>query len=219
MEYKGIEINWLHHDCFQINNGKTIVYTDPYKVQNTYKNADIIVITHDHYDHMDLNSIKKLITPKTQIVAQKDCKDALDPLENEKMFVSPGEIVIIDGVRIEAVPSYNVNKFRQGNEVFHPKEKGNVGFIITISGIRVYLAGDTDVIPEMENIRTDVALLPVSGIYVMTPEEAAQAAAIIRPSLAIPMHYGSGIGTEEDAEKFKKLLSGRIRVEILRSID
>ncbi len=219
MDYKGIKLEWLHHDCFRFTDGERVIYTDPYKIERSYNDADIILITHEHYDHADIKSINKLISPKTKIVAQNDCKDLLSTIKNEKIFVSPNQIVIVDNIKIETVPSYNVNKFRDGKNVFHPKEKGNVGYIFTLSGVKIYIAGDTDFIPEMKNIHVDIALLPVSGIYVMTDEEAAQAALVIKPSLAIPMHYGSGIGTEENAEKFKKLLSGKINVEVLKSIE
>lgn len=219
MKYKNVEIEWLHHDCFRFTDGEMVIYTDPYKVRDSYNDADIILITHEHYDHADINSINKLINPETRIVAQVDCKTVLDPLKNQKLFVTPGQTLLVSNIKIETVPSYNTNKFREGKQVFHPKEKGNVGYVFTLSGVRIYIAGDTDYIPEMKGIKADIALLPVSGTYVMTPEEAAQAALAIKPEIAIPMHYGSGIGTEENAEQFKKLLEGKVKVEILKSIE
>ncbi|MCW1294209.1 MAG: MBL fold metallo-hydrolase [Candidatus Parvarchaeota archaeon] len=219
MEYKGIEIGWLHHDCFRIAGGGLILYTDPYKVERSYNDGDVILITHDHYDHCNPESIKKLVKDETVIVAPKDCEEKLSEFKQKKVFVSPNEVKIVRGVSIRTVRSYNLNKFRAPGEVFHPKEKGNVGYVFTISGVKFYIAGDTDAIPEMKDIKADVAFLPVSGIYVMTSDEAAEAALTIKPDLAVPMHYGSGIGTEKDALNFADKLKGRIKVEILRTIE
>ncbi|MGC8516837.1 MAG: MBL fold metallo-hydrolase [Candidatus Acidifodinimicrobium sp.] len=219
MEYKGIKIEWLHHDCFRIEKDGLIIYTDPYKVQNIYGDADIILITHDHYDHCDPESINKLVKRDTAIVAQKDCKDKLGDFSQTKIFVSPNEVKIVKGVSIRTVPSYNTNKFRSPGEVFHPKEKGNVGYIFIVFGVKFYLAGDTDFIPEMRDIKVDVAFLPVSGIYVMTDKESAEAAIAMKPDLVVPMHYGSGIGSEENANKLRENLRGKIKVEILTSIE
>ena len=195
------------------------MYTDPYKVENSYNDADLILVTHDHYDHLEKESIKKLINDKTTIVAPKDCQSLLKEFKNDKVFVSPNEVKIVKDITIKTVPSYNINKFNEKGIAFHPKEKGNVGYIFIVDNTRIYIAGDTDNIPEMGNFKTDIALLPVSGIYVMTPKEAAEAALEINPKMAIPMHYGSGIGTEKDAQEFKKLLSNKVNVEILMSID
>jgi L-ascorbate metabolism protein UlaG (beta-lactamase superfamily) len=124
--------------------------------------------------------------------------------------VKPGDALEIKGVKIEAVPSYNTNK------QFHTKERGWVGYVFTSGGQRIYIAGDTDYIPEMKNIRADIALLPVSGTYVMTADEAAQAALDIKPKVAIPMHYGSIVGAKEDARRFAEKLKGKIDVVILQ---
>ncbi len=117
-------------------------------------------------------------------------------------------------VQIEAVPAYNVNKFRDPGHVFHPKAEKGLGFVITMDGTRVYFAGDTDFIPEMNDIACDIALLPVSGTYVMTPVEAAQAASAIHPKIAVPMHYGAIVGSDADAIKFKSLVK-HCQVEII----
>lgn len=219
MIFQEIDIEWLHHACFRIKGKNKTIYTDPYKVKNNYNDADLILVTHDHYDHLDTESIRKLINERTAIVAQKDCESQLKEFKNEKVFVSPNEVKIVKEITIKTVPSYNTNKFNDKGVAFHPEEKGNVGYIFIIDNTRIYLAGDTDNIPEIENFRADIALLPVSGIYVMTPKEAAEAALRINPKIAIPMHYGSGIGTEKEAQEFKRLLSNKLDVEILTSID
>ncbi|MCL4398246.1 MAG: MBL fold metallo-hydrolase [Candidatus Parvarchaeota archaeon] len=219
MIFQDINIEWLHHACFRVTGKTTIIYTDPYKVIKDYNNADIILITHDHYDHLDNESIKKLANEKTVIVAPKDCESLLGGFNNKKVFVSPNEVKIVKDITIKTVPSYNINKFNEKGLAFHPKEKGNVGYIFIVDNVKVYIAGDTDNIPEMESFKTDIALLPVSGIYVMLPKEAAEAALKIKPEIAIPMHYGSGIGTEKEAREFKRLLQNKLRVEILTSVD
>ncbi len=219
MEFNGIKLEWLHHACFRVSDKNTIIYTDPYKIINDYNDADIILITHDHYDHLDIESIKKLVNKNTIIVAQKDCENKLKDVNNRKVFVLPNEVKIINNITIKTVPSYNINKFSAEGKPFHPKEKGNVGYIFIINNNRIYIAGDTDLIPEMKDYREDIALLPISGVYVMNPNEAAEAAVKMHPKIAIPMHYGSGIGTAKDAEEFKILLKNKIEVEVLDSID
>ena len=219
MEYKTIKIDWLRHNCFRVSGKSVVVYTDPYKITKTYNDADIVLITHDHYDHLNVDDIPKVIKNDSVIVAPKDCNEKLGGFANKKVFVEPNEVKIIDDVSIKTVPSYNTNKFRTEDEVFHPKGKCNVVYIFMVDGTKIYIAGDTDHIPEMKDIRTDVALLPVSGKYVMTPEEAAEAAADIKADLSIPAHYGSGIGGVEDAKKFESILKGKLDVKILESID
>jgi L-ascorbate metabolism protein UlaG (beta-lactamase superfamily) len=197
-------IHWLGHDTFRIT-GEKVVYTDPFRITKA-DTADIIIITHAHYDHCSPEDVKKLQGPDTIIVAPADCAAKL---QGEIKSVRPGDRLNVSGVQIEVVPAYNTNK------QFHIKDMNWVGYIFTISGERIYLAGDTDYIPEMKTFRADIALLPVSGTYVMTAHEAAQAALDINPKIAIPMHYGSIVGSIDDAMKFAEKLKGKIKVEIL----
>jgi L-ascorbate metabolism protein UlaG (beta-lactamase superfamily) len=197
-------IHWLGHDSFRIE-GEQVIYTDPFKIKKK-GTADIILITHEHYDHCSPEDVKKIQGPDTVILSPADCAAKL---QGNIKVVKPGDKIEVRGVMIETVPSYNTNK------QFHTKDRGWVGYVFTAKGQRIYIAGDTDYIPEMKNIRADIALLPVSGTYVMTADEAAQAALDIKPKVAIPMHYGSIVGTKEDALKFAKKLKGKIDVVIL----
>lgn len=197
-------IHWLGHDTFKFE-GETIIYTDPYNIRKKDK-ADIILITHEHYDHCSEEDIGKVRSKDTIIIATRD---SAKKLTGNLKVIRPGEKLTVSGLDIEAVPAYNTDK------QFHTKERGWVGYIFSFNGRRVYIAGDTDYIPEMKHIRADIAILPVSGTYVMTAEEAVQAALDIKPSIAIPMHYGSVVGSIKDAERFAEGLKGKIEVIIL----
>ncbi|MCX7788400.1 MAG: MBL fold metallo-hydrolase [Spirochaetes bacterium] len=200
------KIHWLGHDTFKIE-GEMVIYTDPYQIKQQDV-ANIILITHEHYDHCSPADVQKLLSKETIVVAPTDCASKLG---GKVRTVKVGDSFSIEGkVQIEAVPAYNVNKN------FHPKKNGWVGYVITIQGVRIYLAGDTDRIPEMKNLgKIDIALLPVSGTYVMTAREAAEAALQdIKPTIAVPMHYGSIVGSSKDAEEFRRLLEGKVQVVI-----
>lgn len=211
-EYHGVKISWLGHDSFRIKNGKIIII-DPFKIRPILDKADILLVTHEHFDHLSLDDIKKVSSDKTTIVTIPACKKELSGMKvKEVRAVKPGDKLEFGDVALEVVPAYNLNKFREPGRPFHPKEEGKVGFIVSVNGVRVYHAGDTDPIPEMKSVKTDVALLPVSGTYVMTPDEAAEATRMIKPKLAIPMHYGAIVGSESDADKFKQLAACPVQI-------
>ena len=199
------KIHWLGHDGFKIDSGK-VIYFDPFQIKSAVP-ADIIFISHDHFDHCSEDDIKKIQKKDTVIVT-----DAVTAkkLKGSIRVVKPGDNLTVGNIAVEVVPSYNTNK------TFHPKTSGMLGFIVTIEGVRIYHAGDTDFIPEMNSIKTDIALLPVSGTYVMTAEEAVQAALAIKPAIAIPMHFNAIVGSEKDAALFKEKLAGKIEVVILK---
>ncbi|MGV1100962.1 MBL fold metallo-hydrolase [Thiovibrio sp. JS02] len=199
-------LRWLGHDAFFLAAGGKNIYLDPFQLPDGLPKADIICISHEHYDHCSPADVQKIQQPSTVIVTEPR---AAAKLSGRIEALRPGETRTVAGVTIEAVPAYNTNK------KFHPEGNRWLGFIITVDGVRLYHAGDTDLIPEMAEVRADIALLPVSGTYVMTAEEAVRAAVTIQPQIAVPMHYAAVVGSVDDAERFAAGLAGRIRVEIL----
>jgi len=198
-------IKWLGHSGFKIKAGGKVVVIDPYEIGDCEK-ADIILITHSHYDHCSVPDINKIKTASTVFITEKESAAALS---GDVRIVKPGDKFFLSGITIEAVPAYNINKN------FHPKKNNWLGFILTICDNKIYHAGDTDLIPEMNSFSADIALLPVSGTYVMTADEAVEAAKLIKPKVAVPMHYGAIVGSKNDAMKFKNSLEGFCEVVIM----
>lgn len=194
-------LRWLGHSSFRLD-GKPTVYFDPWKLAANPTPADLILITHDHHDHCSPSDVAAVRQDSTVVVANPS---AAEKLGSPVTVLRPGERTTVAGVDIEAVPAYNIGKR------FHPRQAQHVGFIIDVGGVRIYHTGDTDHIPEMAEMACDIALLPVSGTYVMTADEAAAAARDIRPSAAVPMHYGAGVvGTSADALRFRDQWEGRV---------
>ncbi len=218
MKLLNLDITRIAHDTFRIK-GSKLVYIDPFKVTKRDE-ADIVLISHEHFDHLSLEDLEKVIMPGTTLVASPLCEEGLKKVKvKDKRFLDPGGKYTVGipktgTVEIEAVPAYNINKFREPGVCFHPKGEKRLGFLIRMDGVTIYHAGDADFIPEMKSIKCDIALLPVSGTYVMTAEEAAEAAAAIHPKIAVPMHYGAIVGSDADAKKFKSLVKD-IQVEIV----
>ncbi len=210
-EYHGVKLTWLGHDGFRIQDDQ-VIYIDPYQIEAGPK-ADIVLVSHEHFDHCSIDDLKRIVGSNTVIVAHAQSKNELSKLSAKEIkVVKPGDKIKVGNIDIEAVPAYNVNKFREPGKPFHPKEDGKLGFVVTVKGVRLYHAGDTDHIPEMKGIRADVALLPVSGTYVMTAQEAAEAVAAINPKVVIPMHYGAIVGSRKDAETLQKLVKCEVKV-------
>ena len=211
MQFKNINIEWLGHASFIIKSDRTI-YIDPYQIDIEEK-ADVILITHDHYDHCSLQDIEKIVKKGTIVICPSDCQSKITKLKQdvEIMVLNPGNEILIKGMKVKAFPAYNVGKN------FHKKEDEWNSYLLDTLAVKIYHAGDTDVIPEMNRLgEVDIALLPIGGKFTMNAEEAVKAADTIRPKIAIPMHYGSIVGTKEDAEKFVKLcIESGIHAEML----
>ena len=200
------QLPWYGHDAFRLDR-PLVIYIDPWRLPPGAPPADLILVTHDHHDHCSPEDIAAIRRPTTRLVANPSAAAKLSPPVS---VVRPGDSLSVGEVRVEVVPAYNLDK------AFHPKEAGHVGYVLELLGERLYFAGDTDVIPEMSDIRCDIALLPVSGVYVMTAEEAVEAARRIRPRVAVPMHYGAGVaGGPEDAEAFAR--AAPVPVVVLQS--
>lgn len=200
-------IEVLCHSSIKISNGKTI-YIDPYKIEKDYKDADLIFITHGHFDHYSEIDIDKVRNENTVIIVQEDLlKKVLKQgfKQDYIITVDPGDIEMIEGVRFETIAAYNTNK------QFHPKESGGVGYVIEVAETRYYIAGDTDITEENKKVKCDVAFVPVGGTYTMDFKEAAFLINEIKPKVAIPTHYGSVVGTEKDATDFIRLLHPSIK--------
>jgi L-ascorbate metabolism protein UlaG (beta-lactamase superfamily) len=210
---EGVEITWLKHDAFLLKGDGIVVAIDPYELRSVPEKADLVLVTHDHFDHCDPNSVRLVAKPDAVIVAPQN---AASKLGKNVRVVKAGDVLTEKGVTIKVVPAYNVRPERQR---FHPKNYGGVGYLITLAGKTVYHPGDTDLIPEMDNLgQVDIALLPVSGTYVMDAQEAAEAVKRIKPTHVIPMHYGSIVGSKADAEKFAQLVAGQTKVHILEPV-
>ena len=204
-------IEVLCHSSIKISGDKTI-YIDPFRIEEEMKDADLIFITHNHYDHYSEDDIEKIKKDNTQIVVPEDLltnvlRFGFEP--QNVLAVEPNKKYKIDGIEFETVPAYNINK------QFHPKVNEWVGYIITLDGLRYYFAGDTDITEESKKVKCDVAFVPVGGTYTMDFKEAAQLINEIQPKIAIPIHYGSVVGTNQDATDFVKLLHPSIKGIIL----
>lgn len=197
------QLHWIGHDSFRLD-GPPVVYLDPWRLPENSPPGDLILISHEHSDHCSPEDIARIRQDSSIVIANPTAAAKLDP---PVKVMRPGDIAEYSGIGIAAVPAYNTDKH------FHPKAAEHVGYILTIAGEKLYFAGDTDHIPEMKDFACDVALLPVSGTYVMTADEAVKAAEVISPEIAIPMHYGSGVvGTLEDALRFQELCSTRVMI-------
>ena len=203
-------IQVLYHSSIKINRDK-VIYIDPFKIDNEYHDADIIYITHSHFDHYSEEDIGKIIKENTKLIVTEDLESkVLEKVKKENVIcVQPEKNYFVDGINFETIPAYNTNK------QFHPKANNWVGYIIDLNGIKYYFAGDTDITEENKKVKCDVAFVPVGGTYTMTAREAAELVDIIKPKIAVPIHYGSVVGTTKDAEDFVISLNEKIEGRIL----
>ena len=204
-------IEVLYHSSIRINKEK-IIYIDPFKIDRNFNDADIIFITHDHYDHYSEEDIDKVINENTTIIIPEELLTKLlrkGINKNAIITVEPNKEYVVKGIKFKTIPAYNTNK------TFHPKGNDWVGYIITINNIRYYIAGDTDITEENKKVKCDVAFVPVGGTYTMNAKEAVDLMHIIKPRVAVPIHYGCIVGTQQDADFFVKWLGPDIEGEIL----
>lgn len=199
---------WYKQSGFRFTHQERQIYIDPWDVPQGEPAADFILITHAHFDHFDKKTIERLRHAETKIIAPRDVARELTGANITGVL--PGEAYDIAGLKLETVPAYNIDK------EYHPKAKKWVGYVFEIDNKRYYHAGDTDRIPEMRDMKTTVALLPIGGTYTMDAEEAALAAGEIRPEVVIPMHYGFVVGSSRDARRFAEL--SPVPVEVLQPI-
>ena len=203
-------IEVLYHSSIKINKG-VIIYFDPFKIDKEYHDADIIFITHSHYDHYSEEDILKVRKENTCIVAPFDLLDNLLTLDFTKesiTTVKPNENYNVNGLTFKTIPAYNTNKS------FHPKSNNWVGYLLTLNDTIYYIAGDTDITEENKQVKCDVAFVPIDGTYTMDYKEAAELINEIKPKIAVPTHYAAIVGAKEDGENFVKLLDSEIECKI-----
>ena len=201
------KIHWLGHAGFLVK-GSKVVYFDPFNIKGGPV-ADLILVTHTHYDHFSPDDIKKISDSNTTLVISSD---ANPDFPGKVIKLIPTDEVEVAGVSVKAVPAYNIDK------QFHPKANNWLGFLITMDGETIYHTGDTDFIPEMEGIFADVSLIPVGGTFTMDAAEAANAVKAMKVKVALPMHWGEIVGDEADALKFKELVGDAAEVEIFKKM-
>lgn len=213
--YNNIELHWLGHDAFYIKTDALHIYIDPYKItKKDLPMADIIITTHHHFDHTNPEDIEKLANEHTTLIGPEIAQDALQKIKHKQQVLelAPSQHLEVKGIKLTAIPAYNTHRFREPGKPFHPKEEGHLGPILDIAGTKIYHSGDTDKIPEMDGLAPDIALIPVSGTYVMDVAEAVEAANAINAKITIPMHVGRGIGKLEYATALKAKFSGHVEV-------
>ncbi len=204
---------WYKQSAFRWKAERFVVYIDPWGLAGDVPPADLVLITHAHEDHYSKNDLARIRGKKTVFIAPSD---VAKELSGDVRPVKPGDRLEVGGIRIEAVPAYTIKPERLDA---HPKANNWVGYLLQLAGRTYYHAGDTDHLPELERLRTDVAFLPIGGTYGMDVADAAGLAKALRPKLAVPMHYGffPGVGVAGDGERFKKA-AAPIEVTVLRPV-
>ena len=197
-----VELTWIGHASFRIAS-EQVVYIDPWKIDDAPHDGNLVIVSHDHYDHCSSQDVAKVAAEGAEIFGPGDAVDQI----GQGYAALPGEQVTLADVQIEAVPAYNLAK------EFHPRSNHWLGAVVTMDGKRIYYAGDTDLIDEMGKLGdVDVALLPVGGTYTMDPAEAAEACKRIGPAMAIPYHWGDIVGNVSDARAFADAAPCEVRI-------
>ncbi len=205
MNTEQIRINT--HSSIRIEGSRT-VYFDPFQIKEDPHDADVVCITHEHFDHFDPESIEKIRKADTVFICPAGMKKKLESMADEEhcRLIQPGGEIVMGDMIVTGMPAYNKLK------PFHPKHNKWLGYLLEMDGIRYYIAGDTDALSELQGIRCSIALVPVGGTYTMTAKEAAALVNKMRPDTAIPTHYGSIVGSMEDADTFRKLVDPAVEV-------
>lgn len=205
-------IRVLTHSAIRIqSNAGTVVYVDPYNLTDETHDADFVLVTHAHYDHFSPEDIARVAKEGTELVAPASMADDASQAGLPYRSVEAGQRLELADIAVEVVPAYNVEPERQG---FHPKPREWVGYVLTVDGSRIYIAGDTDQNPDNSEISCDIALIPIGGTYTMDPHQAATLINTISPRVAIPTHYGSVAGSMDDPDTFKAEVNSDIKVVI-----
>ena len=205
-------INVLCHSAMRLEIDNQIIYIDPYSLTSNANDADLIFITHDHYDHFSIEDIKKVEKSNTIfIIPESMLENAIKSgiKENRIIKIKPNQNYKYENLKIETIPAYNVNK------KFHPKENNWVGYLIEYNNVVYYIAGDTDITNENKKVKCDIAFVPIGGTYTMNYKEAAKLINEIKPKFVVPIHYGKIVGTKQDALNFEKLLNEDIKCKIM----
>ncbi|MFQ5895255.1 MAG: MBL fold metallo-hydrolase, partial [Nitrospinota bacterium] len=206
MDVLGLNVERWGHNTFLLE-GEKSVCIDPFKTPARPKKVDLVLVSHEHFDHCAPEKVREVASERTAVAGHAGSAQKLRGIGAGFTPLQPGESATLQGVRVETLKAYNLNKWRSPGVPFHPPGSNHLGFVLHLKGLRVYYAGDTDFTDEMKALRgVDIALLPVSGTYVMTADEAAEAARHLKPRVAVPMHYGEIVGTAADAERFRDLL-------------
>lgn len=203
------EIKINAQSSIRLTDQETVIYLDPYLIEKEVNDADYIFITHDHYDHLSIEDINKVIKESTIIIIPESCSKSLEEFNNQIVKVKPNNKYLVGNLNFQTVASYNTNK------LYHPEKNEWVGYLIDFNNKKYFITGDTDINKENKQIKCDVLLLPVGGVYTMDYNEAATLTNLIKPKLAIPTHYQTIVGTKVDAINYTNLLDKDIKSKIL----
>ncbi len=204
-----MNIEILKHASIKLKDQDKVIYFDPYQIEEETNDASYVFITHDHCDHYDKSSIVKLINKNTVLIVPTCLENDAKNLTENLLVVEPNRNYTINNISFETIPSYNTGSS------FHPKEKDYVGYNVLLDGTYYYIMGDTDSTEEAKQVKTDICFVPIGGTYTMDVEEASAYINSIKPKKAVPIHYGSIVGSKSLGLEFKKLINKEIEVEIL----